>query len=204
MNSIIIASLKSDKELADVIQEFTSKAVLPYELIISSSPNSVSYNSNRALERATGEYILKIDDDVFDAPYAWDKKLIDVLEENANVVIVSARVMNPNGTIQNTCSQSFDLIPSLVEPPSGLAPFCCVAWRNDGMRFDENFKGSSFDDTDFNFQMRMKYPYGIAMINNDVRIKHKLESKNCLFGLNEIYFKSKWSGVVFPDGRVRV
>jgi len=204
MNSILIATIKKEEELAGLINELKSKAVLEYEVIISSSEGSVAYNSNRGLERAKGEIILKVDDDVFDFPQGWDKLLIDTLSLDKNIVIASARVLNPNGTVQKTCSNTEDLTPDIIDPPSGLAPFCCVAFRNDGLRFDEVFQGSSYDDTDFNLQLRMKYPSCRVVINNKIQIKHKLESKVNRFGANQELFLKKWQGVVFPDGKIRV
>lgn len=204
MNSILIATIKEENELTGLIDELKSKAVLEYELIVSSSKNSVAYNSNRGLERAKGDIILKVDDDVFDFPQGWDKLLVDTLKQDSRIIIASVRVFNPDGTVQKTCSNTMELEPEIIDTPSGLVPFCCVAFRNDGTRFDENFKGSSFDDTDFNFQLRMKYPGWRAVINNSIRLKHKLESKVCRFGENQTYFLNKWNNIVFPDGSVPI
>ena len=44
MNSILIATIKKEEELAGLINELKSKAVLEYDVIISSSVGSVAYN----------------------------------------------------------------------------------------------------------------------------------------------------------------
>jgi hypothetical protein len=204
MNSVIIATLKAESELGDLLAEIRDKSVMEHEVIVSSSENSVAYNSNRALEKAKGDIILKVDDDIFNITPGWDKVFVDMLNQEKDIVMVSARVFNVDGTVQLTCSNSVDLTPDVVEPPSGLVPYCCVAFRNDGLRFDENFKGSSFDDTDFTLQLRMKYPGSRVVINNTVTINHRLESKGCLFGLNQEYFTNKWKGIAMPDGSVPV
>jgi hypothetical protein len=193
MIEIIIPTIKKASDLVDLLAEIHNKCVLEHKIIVSSNERCVAYNSNRGLDQVNGEFVLKIDDDVFDFTYGFDKILIDTLIHNSDIQIVSARILNVDGTPQNTCSQNLELTPSLVYPSTLLVPFCLVAFRNDGTRFDENYQGSSFDDTDFNFQLREKYPNFKVVINNDATAKHKLESKVCRFGVNEEYFNKKWS-----------
>lgn len=167
---------------------------------------SASVNRNVGLEVAVSDLVIMVDDDVTKFPPLWDSLLLRPLREHPECVMVSARLMNADGTSG----------PMLGLPPptkdSGwtevserkLLTACC-AFPNDGLRFDENFLGSGFEDDDFCAQLRQKYPDGTFLINEDVRVVHLNSMRNQgfikgvgpvpggNFEKNKAYYEKKWS-----------
>ncbi|KKK62254.1 hypothetical protein LCGC14_3006180, partial [marine sediment metagenome] len=175
-----------------------------YLITVTSQDASAAVNRNRGLEEAESDLVVMVDDDIECLPQGWGKALVDVLRENPDCVTVSARLMNPDGTPG----------PMLRNPPptkdtgltiAGALLTACAAFRNDGLRFDENFLGSGFEDDAYCFCLREKYPNGIFLINEGVRVIHRNEMKNQgfikgvgpvpggNFEKNRAYYESKWS-----------
>ena len=78
--------------------------------------------------------------------------------------------------------------------PSRKLLTACIAIGNDGLRFDEHFLGSGFEDDDFCMQLREKYPDGIWLILHDVKVIHTNEKKNqaAPWLHNRRHFETKW------------
>lgn len=164
---------------------------------------SAAHNRNYGLTRATSDVVIMVDDDVCEFTEQWANHLGNVLHSNPRCAMVSARLLNEDGTPG----------PMLREPPptvnTGLTvarslPAACVAFHNDGLRFDENFVGSGWEDDDFCAQLRGRYPGCLFLIDEDVRVVHRNEMKNQgfikgqgpvpdgNFEKNQAYYESKW------------
>lgn len=200
MNTVLIATIRSNDQIRDLIDEIKSTASTNLKLVISSSQSSVAINVNRGLDAADGQFILKVDDDITGFSYGWDARLIEPFGQDANIGAVAARLLNKDGSVQMTCSRNINLHPGWVISERPIVPFCCVALRNDGTRMDENYIGSGYDDGDFCNQLRLKIPHVKFAIHNEVRVIHKHEQKNAQLNKNSVFFRNKWTDVVFPDG----
>ena len=65
--------------------------------------------------------------------------------------------------------------------------------------FDEDLSPYLLEDTDFCFQLNMKYEKVRFVIDNDVKLIHKNEKKNYIrngnnnYRNNQLYFCKKWN-----------
>lgn len=150
-------------------------------------------NRNICLNMATSKYIVMADDDITGFFPGWAFLMAATLEANPDIVYVSARLMNQDGTPQKVMWFNKDIMSPLVDVMH--VPSACVAFRNDGLRFDEEYRGSGVEDTDFRNQLKRKYPNGRIVINNAVKLIHKNEMKNQLgenYRYNKAYYEKKW------------
>ncbi|GAG77861.1 unnamed protein product, partial [marine sediment metagenome] len=129
-------------------------------------------------------FIIMCDDDMEKFPYGWDRDLIEALK-HTGASMVGARLFNPNGALQVTNYRNFDLSKDLVEVRIMIT--ACCAFRNTALRFDENYIGSGYEDTDFCRQLGGKF-----FVTNKVKMVHKNEHKNPSDIRNGRYFKEKW------------
>lgn len=107
--------------------------------------------------------------------------------------MVSARLMNTDGTPQKV--MGFSDVFGKVTVEINCCPSAAIAFRNDGTRFDERYGGSGYEDSDFIRQLKVKYPAGKIVVNNEVRLVHRNEMKNQLgenYKINREYFLKKW------------
>lgn len=201
MNTLLIATIRPEEEIRNLINEIKATASTNMKLIISSSKNSVAINVNRGLNESVGQFIIKVDDDITGFSYGWDSNLIQPFNQDENLEVISARLLNIDGSVQWTCSRDLNVHAKLSYPINPIVPFCCVAFRRSSMRMDENFIGSGYDDADYCCQLRMHNSNAKFAINNEVRLIHKHEQKNAQLSANAVYFRSKWKDVIFADGK---
>ncbi|GAG88618.1 unnamed protein product [marine sediment metagenome] len=144
--NIIIPTVKPEEEVAKLITEIKNTVYYPIDLIVISGVRSVAINRNMGLEKSENDFIFMCDDDTEGFPKNWDKGLLDVLKQTG-ATIVGARLLNPDGKIQPVNYGNYDLSKDFVETITMITT-CCV-FRNTKLRFDENFIGWGWEDTDF-------------------------------------------------------
>lgn len=149
---------------------------------------------------AKTEYVVMIDDDITGFFHGWSDLLVEPLK-NPDILYVSARLLNECGIPQMVMGFSKNTHNALVTV--NIAPSAAIAFRNDGTRFCEEYKGSGFEDTDFHFQLKEKYGYDKRVIvNNEVKLTHLHEMKNQNgvgdgfnpFEENKQIFDRRWPG----------
>jgi len=182
--SIIIPTIKAKEELVKLISQIRNTVVHEMDLIVVSGDSSAAKNRNIGLDKAKGEFVIMCDDDIDKFPYGWDKDLIDVLKET-KASMVGARLLNPDGTLQKVNYRNYDLSKDIVEVRN-LITACC-AFKNTKLRFDENYIGGGYEDTDFCRQLGGKF-----FVANVVKLVHKNECKNQFRQKNKRYFMEKW------------
>jgi glycosyltransferase involved in cell wall biosynthesis len=166
---------KNEKQIKDIRR--TSNA----EVVVSDQEGSAAFNRNYCLEKAKGDIIIMVDDDITGFFPGWDEVLIKPLED-PSVSIVSARLNTPmmyDGT-------EFNIVPS-----------ACIAFRKTGIRFDENFVGG-FEDTDFCKQMEQAHPSKHTVINEECKLIHLNEKKRQHMTEARKVFVKKWGLVHHP------
>jgi len=175
MISILIPTCKQESEIQNQITDIKNTISLNSEIIYSCTKNSASINRNICLNKALGDTIIMLDDDITGFFQGWDNKLIELLNKD-DIMLVSARLLKTTGEngfmMGDTGNHHKDYI--VVEK----VPTACVAFRKNNIRFDENFIGSGFEDDDFIKQMKIVFPNKNVIINNNCRLIHINEMKN--------------------------
>lgn len=200
--SIIIPTCKQDHEISFLIGSldwfaYKQHSTIPdidHVVIPTCLPASAAVNRNHGLNLATGDIIVMCDDDIKITQDSWLYPLIEPLLKDPLISYVSARLLNNDGSFQNAMG-SAGVSTSDPWPVVEMAPSACVAFRKDDLRFDENYVGSGFEDTDFCRQLKIKYPKSKFIINNNCKMIHLNEMKNQLgenYHLNRAYYNLKW------------
>lgn len=185
---IIVPSCKPMEYLRPLFREIEESVCMPCDLIGVSGPGySASENRNMGLGLSTAPYVIMMDDDISGLGFGWNVELVAPLVECPHVSIVSARLINRDGTPAPMMSSKRDLSGDYEKVVK--VPTACVAFRRTTYRFDENFKGSGFEDDAFCLAMGPK-----IIINNIVKVIHFNEMKNQKenWDHNKKYFKEKY------------
>ncbi|HZU06828.1 MAG TPA: hypothetical protein VFB73_12725, partial [Chloroflexota bacterium] len=129
-------------------------------------------------------YAVFLDDDVL-VTEGWLERLRETMERTG-AGAVSGRQLSMDGRPLYTsagCPEG-----AIIEAPIGGA---CFMFRNDlGLRFDENYVRSQWDDVDFMFQL---YERGYkTYIDGRVTFYHHAEGKIWV-NQNLFYFQEKWA-----------
>ncbi len=191
---ILIPSCKTEYDLSDMIGEVMVNS-RDNRVMYSCSPASAAINRNLCLEMAESEIVIMVDDDMTGFFLGWADLLVAPFKTRDDIIYVSARLMNEVGSPQMVMGFSKNVMSPQVEV--NIAPSACIAFRNDGLRFWEEYIKSGFEDTDFHFQLKEKYGYNKkVLINNGVKLTHKHEMKgqNEAFEHNAKIFDRRWPG----------
>jgi hypothetical protein len=206
---ILIPTIKPREHVQELIGAIEQTTQPPYQIHVSSSPESAAVNRNRCLDMADqrADILIMLDDDVSGFTSGWDLRLTapfrhqdlpGVEQPHVRIAAVSARLMNADGTVAYNCGQPKDLEPVWlrVKPgPDSVMATAAVAFRNCGFRFDESFIGSGFEDGDYWFQYLKSDPGCVFLFANDCRLIHRNEMKgeqSTHFNRNRAYFHEKW------------
>jgi hypothetical protein len=180
------------KCLLDNIKEFRS---IPGQLIFTGEDVSAARNRNIALKKAKSEIVIMLDDDITGFFPGWDLCLISPFLVVNNINIISARLMNQDGTLGNMTGNSEDSTSFIAEV--NRVPSACIALKKDDIYFDEKYIGSGFEDTDFCMARKNKYSDSIFAINNYCRLIHLNAMQNQVinFRTNREYYEGKWGAL---------
>ncbi len=191
---IIIPTLKKFEEIEPMIMELKQTVKSKCKIIPTCMPGSAAVNRNFGLNKMKSHFILMVDDDVTGFYEGWDLDLFELLLRE-HVIMVSARLMNPDGTPGIMVGADYNLESEVIEVSSKRVPTTCIMFFNDGTRFDENYIGSGFEDDDFMNQLGIKYPEGKFLISNKCKLVHLNEKKNQggdNWIKNKKYYLNKW------------
>jgi hypothetical protein len=191
---IIIPTCKGFQDVAELIAEVEQTATGPFSVIATCKEKCAAANRNIGLERSRAGIVIMIDDDITGLPVGWNQVMAQVLIDRPDYAMVSARLMNPNGTPGQMLGD-----PVFAESGTFIVtrqelPTACIAVRRNDIRFDERYIGSGFEDTDYCAQLRQRYPDAHWVVTNDVKVIHKNEMKNqgANFAVNLKHYESKW------------
>ncbi len=192
---IIIPTCKIRCDIEPLVAEIKATAGQPVNVIATCQPVCAARNRNIGLEEATSELRIMVDDDITGLLDGWVAALIQPLLECPECVMVSPRLMRPDGryAFMMGCEDSRPIGAGLspVKGPHLLT--ACVAIRKDDLRFDENFIGSGWEDNEYCDQQNRRYPGYTRMIQHNLQVVHKNEQKNQgrHFSANRAYYVSK-------------
>jgi len=190
--SVAIPTILTLDKISALIDHIKKQARGKIEVVVSSSDGSTAYNRNRCLDQAKGDIIIMVDDDIENIPEGFDLTIAEYLK-NKKTLIVGARLMNVDGTVQKTSTFNMDTKPEFVEVKT--IPGAFIGFRKTDLMFDENFRAWGYEDTDFCKQLLNENPEGRFIVVNGLQVTHRNEEKrkNVAVAENGQYFFQKWN-----------
>lgn len=189
-------TLEQLQPMIEAIRESTPGA----DVIASCTPGSAAQNRNACLKYVDlGEVACMVDDDVEQFYPGWVEDLTFPFSD-PRVVMVSARLLNPDGSFGATCSDVYADTPNEIEVFSNgtsILPSAAVAFRHTGIMFDEHLIGSGFDDSLWCHEILDANPEARFLQSNRCRLCHKNEmkfQKGKYWRHNLAYFRKKRAG----------
>jgi hypothetical protein len=175
---ITIPTCRSEEEVSSIVCDLEGYAYGKHQVFATCKKVSSSENRNTCLSMVPiGDVIIMIDDDMAAFYDGFVEDLTYPLLHDEDVIMSSARLMKADGTIGTMSGENYDMSAPVVEVRARQLPTACVAFRNDGTRFDERFKGSGYEDTWFCDCLAKKYPHGKFVIVNKCMLVHLNEQK---------------------------
>lgn len=207
---VLIPTMLTPTQLKPQFDEI--RAVTPdVQIIASCLDASASVNRNRCLEWLDlGETAVMLDDDIRGFYPGWIDDLLKGLEIQ-NAVAVSARLLNPNGTIGPTCAYCPDhTTPEVVlrwVRSHCIMPTAAIAFVHRGHRFPESMIGSGWEDNFWMAEYAEADPDAVFIQSNRCRLIHHNEAKNqkgAYWDHNKAEFFKRWpqgiSGRIIRQG----
>lgn len=198
---IIIPTCKSEAELAPMLCDLQGYS-MGYRTIATCTKASAAVNRNIGLNQATSDIVIMCDDDIAGFYDGWIDSLIAPLSD-PSIGVVSARLLNTDGAFGPMMFGGDKAAPDITAAPR--VPTACIAFRREGIRFNEGFVGSGFEDDDFLAQMYRANPARRVVIQNKCRLVHLNEMKNqggAEYEKNLAFFNSMWRTI--KNNTVRV
>lgn len=166
---------------------------------------SAAANRNVAIDRVESSWFVIMDDDVVVRP-GWLRGMLEHVD--ATVGQVQPRLVNPDGTLFSaekvfTTPWGAEVTIGTDQPDDGrhrevrrvemLSGTCCL-YNTDilsSCRFDEDYPGSQWEDTDFSMQIR---DAGFALLYcGNAAVVHNSQMRN-VNDANREHFLDKWFG----------
>jgi len=177
MIDVIIPSIKTEEEIFPLAAKMRETDEV--NVILSCGNQSAAKNRNSGLARASSEYVIMCDDDIYGFFPGWASKLISLFKIGKNVRLVSARLIKASGAYATMMGSSYDKRSEYEVVKEKHVPSACIAFRLQGApKFDEGFLGSGWEDTWFCDCLAKTEPEGLFIIDNSVKLIHRNEQKN--------------------------
>lgn len=178
MVDIILVTCKTKEEVKDQIDEIMKNTDGEYNLIATCRKTSAAINRNYGLAWVTSEIVVMIDDDIQGFYKGWLEDLIEPLKDD-NVILSSARLIRPDGrpaSMMGGEQLPFDdkTYDALISGYKGYrrVTTACIAFRNNGIKFDEGFVSCGYEDTDFMNRINIKHPNKKIVVVNKCKLIH--------------------------------
>jgi hypothetical protein len=183
MTDVLIRCYQPGDKLRALLDNLTRVTTSPYNVILVVGRRHAAANQNRALHRARTRYAVFLDDDVL-LTEGWLERLRETMHRTG-AGAVSGRQLGMDGRALYTsagCPEG-----EIIEAPIGGT---CFMFRNDlGLRFDEAYVRSQWDDVDFMYQL---YERGLrTYVDGRVTFYHHAEGK-IWRNQNLMHFQQKW------------
>jgi hypothetical protein len=146
MTDVLIRCYETHDRLRALLDNLTRVTRSPYNLILCVGKRSAVLNQNVGLDRALTRYAVFLDDDVV-LTEGWLERLRETMDRTG-AGIVYARQLRMDGSLLSTSATC-----AHGEVAEALSGGACFMFRNDlGLRFDEYYVKSQWDDIDFAFE----------------------------------------------------
>ena len=191
---VIIPTCKTLAEVQPQIDEIYRTAGCPVRVIATCQPICAAKNRNLGLDASESDPVFMVDDDCSKFPQGWVKDMTEAIMARPNCVMLSARLMKPNGQygFMMGCRDRGET--GVVVSAERRLCTACIALRRSPMRFDEQFQGSGFEDNDASYQLWLMFPDCEFCVILDIRVTHLNEMKRQLefWPQNKRYIIQKW------------
>lgn len=179
---ILIPTMLTREQVA--AQVAAIRAVTPgADIFASCLKASASVNRNACLDQIkVVESAIMIDDDIEGFYPGWQNDLAAGLDVE-NAVMVSARLLNPDGTFGPTCSGNRDPSPleipltPMTSRPQCIMPTAAIAFIHRGHRFMESMIGSGWEDNAWCAEYVAADPGARFVQSNRCKLIHRNEAK---------------------------
>jgi hypothetical protein len=184
MTDVLIRCYEPGERLRALLDNLTRVTHSPYNVILIVGRRHAARNQYLALDRTLTRYAVFLDDDVV-LTDGWLERLRETMDRTG-AGAVSGRQLALDGRALYTsagCPEG-----AIVEAPIGGT---CFMFRTDlGLRFDESYVRSQWDDVDFMFQLQeLGYK---TYVDGRVPFYHFAEGKIWL-NQNFTHFNEKWT-----------
>src|SRR3954452_8228573 len=184
MTDILIRCYEPGDRLRALLDNLTKVTRSPYNVVLVVGKRHAARNQNLALDRALTRYAVFLDDDIL-LTEGWLERLRETMDRTG-AGAVSGRQLSIDGRALYSsagCPEG-----AIVEAPIGGT---CFMFRTDlGLRFDESYVRSQWDDVDFMFQL---FEHGFkTYVDGRVPFYHYAEGKIWL-NQNFTHFNQKWT-----------
>lgn len=199
---VIIPTRQPPNALAQLIDQIGRTARHPHNIVYTGDETgSAARNRNLGLERSGADVVVMVDDDIeFWVPeaFGWLRVLAEALAR-PEVVMVSAQLLKPEGgfaymTGLDDCGGKPRRDGEWVVPTRTLLTACCGI-KPHGLRFDEGYVGSGFEDCDFCHRLAAVKPDGVFLVCHAALAVHRNEAKEQRgrnWRQNEARYKHIW------------
>lgn len=163
-----------------LIDEIKSTRRSTGQLIFTGLKDSASKNRNLGLDKATSELVISIDDDIIigDQP-GWDEKFAsDFLAVESNTFMMSARLLNQNGTYQDLNGDNKIYNQKIVYSNKDMCPSAMIIFRKNHLRYNLQYLGSSFEDSHFCMEYKRLDHRKRVAFDNEIKVVHLNQAKN--------------------------
>ncbi|MFX0132984.1 MAG: glycosyltransferase family 2 protein [Candidatus Hodarchaeota archaeon] len=186
MIDIIIATSRTREEVKPQVEEIETNTPESHRIIATCQPLSAAKNRNFGLSFANSDLIVMLDDDIIGFYSGWLTTFISFMQEDKNIVLSSARLLDKNGHCNNNMGMNVPVNETYSEIKSSFVvknifykriTTACICFRKSKIRFDETFQGSGFEDTCFMNQISEKFNGMKFIVNNKCKLIHLNEMK---------------------------
>ena len=196
MIEIVIPTCKTYPEIRHQVRaiEYTASGT---KVMYSCVNTYTSKNRNAMLDACEGEFMIMLDDDIRGFYRGWASQLIESMILHPEILFCSAFIVHRDGIPQ------LGIVPEKMDevyiPENERVLGACFALRrrevvSRGIRFDEQFKGWGYEDTDFLEQIKSSFGAGHIWVNGKAKVIHDNEHKNdseVTFNRNKRYYELK-------------
>ena len=183
--SILVLCYEYTGFTKQTINTILDTATLDYNLIIHPNKAHSAANSNFLINRSPTEYMILVDDDLKFTQKGWDAKLMETLTTTPNAGCVVPRLFSSDG--KNINAQSAVKKDSIV---TGIkAAGAVMAFKDCGIRNDEHYVKTQYNDTDFLYQFIKEGM--LVIVDGRVDVLHMKEA-TVEMKANKAYFNKKW------------
>jgi hypothetical protein len=190
---IVIPTLKKTYEIKPLIDSILS-VTGDCNVVASCIPVSAAKNRNMLIDMTSSPVFITVDDDITGFFKGWTDILLKPFR-NKKVHVVSARLMSDEKQYGIMMNMETDKTSEYARVD--FVPGACCALRRNGLRFDEKYIGSGYEDTDYMMQVRKLDESAKILIANRCKLIHLNEMKNQkdTHVFNRAHFVSKWGEI---------
>jgi glycosyltransferase involved in cell wall biosynthesis len=173
---IIIPTLKSQYDIAPMVC-YVAGFSFGCRVLATCRKDSAAVNRNAGLNMSKSEVVIMIDDDIGGLQLDWWKVLVEPFARRPEYVgMVSARLCKRDGS-NGPMMFMGDISKQECEVPA-VPTACCAIRMTPGLRFNEQFRGSGWEDTFFCQEVAHQAVTNKILIVNTLCVVHLNEQKN--------------------------